>query len=360
MNNTLLSAAAGLIMLGGLTHCAASDPASAGAAFALVPPAIAGALAAKKDSPRASAILKFAAESLNASPDPLPRIHLEGTLPHHGIYDQSNVAVADFKIMCDLAIAWRMTGDARYLDAVNAYLVAWTSVYQISLNPIDETNFDQFIVAYDLVKEALPDSTRQKVTLLLRNMAEGYAGAVVVKAGDAGNWQSHRIKLLTLSAFALGDEDLIGKAHAAFSQHLAANIRPDGSVYDFRLRDALHYVTYDLEPLTMACLAAKMHGQDWFNEGAPRSVAHAFDWLVPFVTGSQTHVEFVHSTIKFDKDRANAGIPDYIPHQWEPRASVPLLTVVAAVDPAHQQLCEQTAAATRVHPTDWVVLIFWP
>ena len=332
----------------------------ANAAFALVPPATASGLAARKDSPEARKIVKRATSDLTATPHPLATIHTEGTLPHQGIYDQSKAAEADFPILLDLALSYRLTSDTRYLNAADAYLVARASIYNISLDPIDETNMDKIIIAYDLTRDALPESTRQKVTLFLRHMADGYAGAVVQKKKDAGNWQSHRIKLLTLSAFALGDPSLIRQAHEAFSEHLRANIRPDGSVYDFYERDALHYVTYDLEPLTVACLAAMMHGQDWFSEGAPHSVAKAIDWVLPFATGRKTHVEFVNSKVRFDKTRAGAGIGEYGAHQWQPAGSITLLTLAAALDPARRDVCQQVAATAGKGLSDWIVLLFWP
>lgn len=359
-HETVLIPTLGLMALYACIASAQNNPVPANAVFALVPAATASGLAARNDSPEARKIVKRATDDLTATPHPLATIHTQGTLPHQGIYDESKAAEADFPIILDLALGYRLTGDARYLNAANAYLVAWASIYNISLDPIDETNLDKIIIAYDLTRDALPDSTRQKMTLFLRHMAEGYAGAVVQKKKDAGNWQSHRIKLLTLSAFAVGDQALIHKAHEAFTEHLKANIRPDGSVYDFYERDALHYVTYDLEPLTVACLAAMMHGQDWFSEGAPHSVAKAIDWLLPFATGQKTHVEFVGSKVKFDKARAGAGNAEYGAHQWQPAGCVNLLTLAAALDPARREVCRQVATAAGKGLSDWVVLLFWP
>jgi len=357
---TVLIATFGLLALRALPASAQNSPISANAPFALVPAATASGLAARNNSPEALKIVKRGTDHLTATPHPLPTIHTEGTLPHQGIYDQSKAAEADFPIILDLALSYRLTSDARYLNAADAYLLAWASVYNISLDPIDETNMDKIIIAYDLTRDALPDSTRQKMTLFLRHMAEGYAGAVVQKKKDAGNWQSHRIKLLTLSAFALGEQSLIHKAHEAFSEHIRANIRPDGSVYDFYERDALHYVTYDLEPLTVACLAAMMHGQEWFGEGAPHSVAKAIDWVLPFATGQKTHVEFVNSKVKFDRTRAGAGIGEYGAHQWQPAGSLNLLTLAATLDPARREVCQQVASAAGKGLSDWIVLLFWP
>jgi hypothetical protein len=131
-------------------------------------------------------------------------------------------------------------------------------------------------------------------------------------------------------------------------------------VYDFYERDALHYVVYDLEPLTVACIAAMMHGQDWFSEGAPHSVAKAIDWLVPFATGQKKHMEFVNSKVKFDRTRASAGNGEYAPHPWQPDGSLTLFTMAATLDPARREVCQQIAETAGKKLSDWIVLLFWP
>ncbi len=73
---------------------------------------------------------------------PLAKLHTEGTLPHEGIYDESVEAEKDLGLMRDAALAWRATGDERYLRLVDRFLFAWVTTYQPSFNPIDETNFE--------------------------------------------------------------------------------------------------------------------------------------------------------------------------------------------------------------------------
>ncbi len=329
------------------------------APFGLVPPSAISQLAAKKGTPEGLAIIETAADHLTATPHALERIHMEGTLPHQGIWDQSILAVADFDIMRNLALAYRLTGDSRYLKATETYLVAWSTTYKVSLNPIDETHLDNLVIAYDLVKADAATDTRQKTENFLHQLAVAYAAGTEKQKKDAGNWQSHRLKLFTLASYAIGDQKLIDEAHALFSDHVKQNIRSDGSVYDFYRRDALHYVTYDLEPLTIACLAAKEHGQDWFTEAAPGTVQSGINWLLPFATGQKTHIEFVHSTVAFDKKRADAGVGEYAPHPWAPSASATLLTAAASVDPSYKTTCSQVCIATQKKRTDWLVLLYW-
>src|SRR5262249_1521060 len=184
-----------------------------------------------------------------------------------------------------------------YLHAAERYFAAWLNVYHPSLNPIDETGLDSVILAYDLVGARLPDNLRQKMARLLRDLVTGY---LLVqpdsrRSTTMNTWQSHRVKLIGLSGFALNDPGLITASRRAFQMQLDHNIRQDGSTFDFEQRDALHYVVYDLEPLATAALAAKVHGLNWYTMkgSGGGSLDIALRWLEPYATGERAHEEFV-------------------------------------------------------------------
>ncbi len=327
--------------------------------YALIPPAVAERLKSEASSTHALHLLKTAQADLANKPNPLPLVHTEGTLPHQGIRDQSGKAERDWPQMLAFGMAYRLTGDPKYLEAAERFLSAWLAIYQVSFNPIDETNLDQMILAYDLTRPDLSRPTQEKMTAFLRTMAQGYLDKIAAqKTEDITNWQSHRIKLLTLSAFALGDPDLIARAHQVFQRQLSVNIRPDGSVVDFYKRDALHYVVYDLEPLATAALAAQTHGDDWFHPataGAP-SVEKAIDWLTSYALGQKSHQEFVHSAVAFDAARAKAGEKGYS-GPWQPATSLRVYQLAAMVDPKYAPTMQQIAAKSGRSPTDWIVLL---
>jgi hypothetical protein len=285
-------------------------------------------------------------------------VHTEGTWPHQGIRDQSVESEKDWPLMLGLGLAYRVTADRRYLDAENRFLTAWLDVYKVSFNPIDETNMDQIIWAYDLTGSELPESTREKMSRFLREMAGGYLDRIDQQITnhreDNANWQSHRIKLIVLASYALGDPGLIGRAEKAFQRQVSVNVKPDGSVVDFYKRDALHYVAYDLEPLGLAALAAKEHGHDWFH-GTP-SVASAVDWLIPYALDKKTHEEFVHSSVKFDAVRAQAGLKGYS-GRWDPAHSIYLLKIASALDPKYGPALETVLQNTGNHPPAWLALL---
>jgi hypothetical protein len=324
--------------------------------YALLGPRFA---AGKQDGAEAKAVIARARAALSRPPGAIPQLHTEGTLPGKGIREISLKAKQDQPIMLDLAMAWRLTGDRAFRDQVGRYLDDWARVYQLSFNPIDETGFDRMAMACDLVEADLPRATRNRLDDFWRRMAIGYLDAMDAGPKNAGtNWQSHRIKLATMAAFRTGDAGLIARARDAYRKQVASNLRPDGSTFDFEERDALHYVTYDLEPLAMAALTAKMHGEDWYGWTAPdgASLPKSLDWLVPYAQGTKTHIEFVNSKIQFDRDRAGAGQDEYAPHPWKPGAALDLYCIASLLDPRFGALSDTLAAQSKRGPEAWVTL----
>ena len=338
-------------------HASPSSPAQQ--PYAIISPTVVAAIPNRSQTPDARHFIQQADEHLSDTPHPMARLHTEGTLPHQGIRDQSIESERDFDSMLAFAFACRLSGDNRYLAAEDRFLTAWSQIYQPSFNPIDETRFEPVILAFDLTRSNLPPATQQLVVTLFRNMATGYLDWEDHNPGkDIDNWNSHRIKLATLGAYLTGDAALIARASKAFHQQVKQNIRPDGSADDFYKRDALHYVTYDLEPLLTASLAAKAHGEDWFHTSATGrpSLEMAVDWLIPFATGAKTHQEFVHSKVAFDAARDKAGEKGYS-GPWDPAGSVNLFTLATWQDSRYADTLKQICAHTSRSPTAWIQIV---
>ncbi|UYY59843.1 alginate lyase family protein [Sphingomonas sp. S2-65] len=317
-------------------------------------------LSAQAATPAARAVIARAQAALGRPPGAIPKLHTEGTLPGHGIRDVSIAAKADHPIVLDLALAWAITRDRRYLDQAARYLENWADTYQMSFNPIDETSFDMLVLANDLTASDLPRPLAAKLDGFWRRMASGYLDAMDGKPHNAHtNWQSHRIKLATLAAYRTGDTRLIERARAAYRRQVAVNLRPDGSTFDFEERDALHYVTYNLDPLMTAALAARAHGENWFDWKAPSgaSLARSVDWLATFARGERTHIEFAHSKIAFDRERAAAGQKEYAPHAWNPVQALNTFALASRFDPRHALLRDTLAQRSGRSPASWMVLI---
>ncbi|MHC1479014.1 alginate lyase family protein [Frateuria aurantia] len=271
------------------------------------------------------------------APAPLPTIHTEGTLPHQGIHDQSTEARRDLLLMRSAALAWQVTGHDRWLQMARRYLLAWIQTYRPSLNPIDETSFDALIDTYTIIRPGLDVDEQQRTSHYLQHWAWGYVYAMRHagrQASWSNNWQSHRIKLVTMMAVATRDSRLFGAARQLFRQQVDANVMADGEVLDFGQRDALHYVVYDLQPLLQAAYAARLKGEDWYHWRNHRgaSLATAVGWLQPYASGQLSHQEFVHSRVRFDALRAQAGLHGF-KGNFDPSYAAGVYWLASAWDP---------------------------
>lgn len=302
-------------------------------------------------APAVQALVKRVAARLNDQPKPLARLHTEGTLPHEGVYDQSVEAERDLELMRDAALVWRATGDDRYLRLVDRFLLAWSTTYQPSFDPIDETHLDSLMLAYDLTASALPVKTRNAAVAFIANLANGYVTRVDAQPRPLtgtyrNNWESHRVKLIAMAAFTLDDRKLIAAAQRLFIEQIGANIAPDGATVDFAERDALHYVTYDLQPLVVAALSARRHNRNWLAQRAANgaTLGLALDWLVPYALGEKTHEEFAHSSVAFDAKRRDAGLPGYS-GPWDPKGSAEMFHLAARLSGRY------AGVASKLDPT---------
>jgi len=90
--------------------------------FALISDSAARAIQSRANSPAGQATLASANNLLARSPNPVTVIQTAGRLPHDPVYDKSVQAAGDLPAMSDLALAYRLTGDRKYLDAATRYL----------------------------------------------------------------------------------------------------------------------------------------------------------------------------------------------------------------------------------------------
>lgn len=263
-----------------------------------------------------SQIQKIKGTAGELSPSAMQHVHTEGLLPGQGIHDQSIQAEKDLKLMQVSAVAWKNGMGEEWLGTAKKYLFAWVGTYQPNFNPIDETAFDQMIQTYSIVKPKLSEEERRNINKYFYDWASEYISQMnnaPNKSTWTNNWQSHRVKLITLMAVATRNDHLFAESRRLFQEQINVNIDSDGETLDFKQRDAIHYVVYDLQPLVQAALAAQKMGEDWYHWTAPdgASLAKAVSWLTPYVNGEQTHNEFVNSRVKFDAVRKQDGIKGF-------------------------------------------------
>src|SRR6202789_4078138 len=109
--------------------------------FALISSSVARSIQAKVASPAGQSALAAAMNDLKRSPNPVTVLQIAGKLPHDPAYDKSVQAAGDLPIMTALALAYRLTGERKYLDAATRFIKSWPNTYRPALIPITYTDF---------------------------------------------------------------------------------------------------------------------------------------------------------------------------------------------------------------------------
>lgn len=259
-------------------------------------------------------LMRAADSALSSKPNPIDKIQMEGKLDSDPVMIKSRDSMKDMTKAYALGLAFAATGDSKYSSKAKEFVLAWASINQPTGDPIDETSLDSLFFAYDLTRATFSPDEVQQVDTWLHKMADVEIANRNERSTTAkNNWNSHRLKIVGLIGWLLPDQKLIDYAVNGYKQQVADDLNADGSTFDFRERDALHYHTYTLEPLLVLARVAQMNGIDLYHYQSPNgaSLPKSVAFLIPFADGTQTHAEFVNSTVAFDRARANAGQAGY-------------------------------------------------
>ena len=297
---------------------------------------------------RCDELKRQADAALKEHPNAIAEILSEGKLPHDPERIRTHESLQDMSSLYALGFAFAVTGDAPYAEKARQFLLAWARVNHSRGDPIDDTNLEPAIVAYDLVRKTCPEAERKEIDRWLLQAAEAeIESAAKHPASTKNNWQSHRLKIVGLVGLLLDDKRLIDYAAKGFREHVDRNLEPDGSSYDFHERDALHYHCYDLEPMLTLAIAFDQAGKDLYSHKSPKgaSLAKSVQFLVPYCDGRKTHAEWVHSKVAFDRKRAEAGDAHYkAGTPFDPRSGRHTLELAAYFDPSLNQLVDRLNA----------------
>ena len=255
-----------------------------------------------------------------------------------------------------LGYAYEITGEAKYAEKTREFIVAWAETNQPTGDPIDETYLEPLLVAYDQTRDTFSRETRETADAYLRKIIRAEQGARQV----INNWQSHRVKIVGLAAYVLKDDILIAQAIKGFKDQIAANLKPDGSSYDFHERDALHYHVYDLEPLLTLAIAAHNNGLNLYDfpgkDGA--SLRRSVQFLIPYCIGEKEHHEFVHSNVEFDRKRAANGEKGYqTGHLFRPEEGFNALSLAAYLDESVDPVVARLAGQNTNLMGTWTLIL---
>jgi len=301
--------------------------------------------------------------TLGADPNPIDTLRTEGLLQGDPRKTATWEALRDVHEMYALAVTYQVTRKREYLDKASVFLIAWADSNFSRGDPIDDTNLDPAIEAYDMLKGDLVPGERKRISRWFSRVANAEIHARFNDSNRTtahNNWNAHRLKVVGEIGFAIGDKALQAYAIAGIKEHIGRNLLPDGRSEDFVSRDAIHYHLYDLEPLLkLAIVLNRATGVNYYTYQAPSgsSLQKSVEWLLPYLDGRQTHAEFVNSTVEFDKRRAQNGESSYKAGTvFEPKSGVPMLILAAYFDNKLMDLARRLLGSEEQYPTWQAVL----
>ncbi len=297
-------------------------------------------------------INKVAIAALEDKPQPIEQAVYEGTLITDPNRIRSSVGFRDMHKAEALAWVWSITGDDRFLKKASEFILAWARKNKSDGNPINETQFEPMVEAYDLVRGEISSDEVLLIDSWLQDKALKLSQS---KSGLYGNWQSHRLKMIGLIANTINDAHLKVFAYDGFRKHIKDSFVAEGASIDFKRRDAINYHLYAVQPLlTLACVAQN-HGESLFTytSSSGSSLKKAVEFIRPYALGEKTHVDFANSIVEFDRIRANAGEKKYVPHVWNPVESVDTFIEAGCVDQEYDQLATIVAGKPSKRFLKW-------
>jgi hypothetical protein len=282
---------------------------------------------------------------LDEQPNPIDTIRTEGLLKGNSKKEKTQLALADMNKIFALALQYQLSGEQKYLNKCVEFLTAWAKINQPNGDPIDDTNLDPAVEAYDLIKKDIPGADKKQIEKWLGETAWAEINSKRMKAGRAtaiNNWNAHRLKEVGEIGYALNNQELINWTIENLKSHININLYPDGTSLDFKERDAMHYHIYDLEPmLKLAIMIDRAKGENFYTYESPKgsSIKKSVEWLIPYINGEKQHEEYVNTTVKFDRDRAKNNEPGFAAGtMFKADLALPVLKLVVYFDPAQIDL----------------------
>jgi hypothetical protein len=164
------------------------------------------------------------------------------------------------------------------------------------------------ITAYGLLYEYFRVEEKADIHHWLHEMAW-----LEMQGEQSNNWQAKRLWLIGFIGFILQEPEYVAFMVTAYRKYVDQALYADGRSNDFIQRDAFHYHCSGLWPLIELAVAADRNGIDLEGYRNPEggSIRKSIDFMVPYSNGEKQHVEFTHSTVKFDRIRAEAGEDEY-------------------------------------------------
>lgn len=197
-------------------------------------------------------------------------------------------------------------------------------------HPIDESQFYILFEAFLTYRTLFTADEVRRINTWILAIGRAQIRTFKVGLNTKNNWNSHRLKIVACAARVINSSELYTWAHTKFYEHIAINLLPDGSCYDWLERDSMSYVTYNL----VAYLIAIKHLQirykdDYYNYISPTgsSIKKSIYWTFSYIEGTQTNIMFMKSSVASDTTKTGWGKP------WSKDDAKPMLQLAIPYDP---------------------------
>jgi hypothetical protein len=297
--------------------------------------------------PEVASVLEVARNSMNIPVQPVDTFHLEGTLNRDPAHQASDRAKADFNAIFDLAVCARTAQEplrTQCLGKVSSELTAWAKTYRATGDPINDAYLVPLFQAIDLAAPQLSPDMSQSLIAWVRSVAvkgdDYYAAKPKVDTSRINNWNAARLLIRAMAAMICNDPQLQASTRTMLDEFVQGNFltnsegKQDGETYDFVQRDALDYQVADLFSLVQLTLYAPS-----LVDQQPHVLIHkGLDFIQPYFLGQKQHIEFLHTTSKFDIERKteDTNNPAFQNKPWSPAAGRLLFRLARPAFPGTQ------------------------
>jgi hypothetical protein len=309
-----------------------------------------------------ASLKRVADDALAQTPNPIDTVVSEGHLATDPKKIRTGQSLKDIGKIYSLAIAYSVEGNKKYLQKAIEYTTSWATINQPQGNPINDTKFEDLLLAYDLIKNDVPANDQNIINGWLERMANEEIKTAMPKTKKTSfnNWNSHRLKAIGLIAYTLNNTKYKSYIAEELPAQIEKNLLADGSGIDFHERDALHYHIYTLEPLiSLATVLKRATGKDFYHyqSASGASIEKSIQFLIPFVSGEKLHPEFVNSTVAFDKKRADNKEPGYqIGAPFKQTSGVNVLVQASYFESSCMDVVKKVLPTSATYPT-WQAII---
>ena len=250
------------------------------------------------------------------------------TRPSHPLFSlrgpNAAVAVKDFESIIRFGLEARFNANAQSVKKAEEYLVAWANTYEPTGDPIDEEPMVGFVMGYELVRDGVSKDARRTIDLFLRKLYNKQI-SFASEGIRIDNKVSRHLLTVGSIAFLIGGEAQKRYVDTMFQIQLDYNFYPDGSSYDYHLRDSVGCHVATVQALYQLAWIAENNGLHWFQRQgvSGRSFNKELDFVIPYATGVKKHLEFAKSYIPSDKGRTA---------EFNPKVGRRLLTLAIGLD----------------------------